>query len=308
MAYPEYPKTPEAERLIKESAERMKRNMKLLESLEAEMLAVLSPKQKDTANYYAVCIYNATRHFVQVSRDLDDIANAIQMPSQVVLWLSELPAWEKGVRAWSDTDDTQQHLQRSTSVPRTLREAYLIQEVFQKYTPIRLVTYDGFIDTRVKKVTRYELILEDGRQLPKHDVILAFPQDRMSYVKKGIKRRSSLADLSLKPIISIRDRPKINVVARIRDNIECVMRNGLVVSGENIWVSKYNIVMRVGGKRGHGGKVVLLYRHALHGFRVLKNLSDPALESGDDFATELDDGNDVDAESQSKLECSDLEK
>ena len=34
--------------------------------------------------------------------------------------------------------------------------------------------------------------------------------------------------------------------------------------------SKYCLVLRVGGQKGRGGKVILVYRHALQQFRVLK--------------------------------------
>ena len=307
----EYPKTPETERLIDESVEEMKRKTKFLASLQEDMFAVLSrgatndferQTQKSIANYYAVCIYNGSRHFVHGSRNVEYIANAIHLPPKTLLWLSRMPAWKASLRFWGYTGDPKLLVNPPKTVPVPLQEVHLIQEVFQKYSKVRFATYTGFIDTIVKHVQKYELLLDDGSKLKKIDVILAFPQDRMSYVKKGIKRRKSVADLELKPIPSIKDRSKVNVAARIGDNIECVMRNGLVVTGENIWISKYNIVMRVGGKKDAGGKVVLLYRHALYGFRVLMKQSDPTPESGDDFDTELNDETAVDAQSERELE------
>lgn len=266
-----------------------------MKALEAEMFAVLSQKkndeldrqqQKSLADFYAHSIYYGSRCFVNTSRAAVDIANAIALPVDIVLWFAELPAWGKAVRFWGYTGDPKPLAYRPTSVPVVLREAYLIQEVFQKYCPIRFVTYDGFKDTRVKKVDRYDFLLDDDSRLAKHDVILAFPQDRMGYVKRGIKRRSRIAEQNLQPIKCRSERPKIEVTARIGDQIECVMRNGLVVVGENIWISKYNIVMRVGGRKGAGGKVVLLYQHALYNFKVLKNRSDPEFLFRDSFDDE----------------------
>ena len=48
------------------------------------------------------------------------------------------------------------------------------------------------------------------------------------------------------------------------------MRNGLIVNGIVIHNSVYNIVLRVGGTKEEGGKVVLLYTHGLHGFKVIE--------------------------------------
>ena len=62
--------------------------------------------------------------------------------------------------------------------------------------------------------------------------------------------------------------------------VECVMRNGLVVTGENVWISKYNIVLRV------GGKIVLVYRHDLHDFLVVKESCKRQDISDDDWDDE----------------------
>ena len=48
------------------------------------------------------------------------------------------------------------------------------------------------------------------------------------------------------------------------------MRDGLVVKGIVIWNSLYTIILRVGGTKEEGGKVVFLYKHGIHEFRVIK--------------------------------------
>ena len=224
-----------------------------------------------TATLLATYIFIGSSHFVHQSRVADDIANAINTTVENVLMLSEKPEWKKAVRYWGwRGDPTPQKTREKGHVPFPLQEVYLLTQAFQKDSDVRLITYDGFIDARVKDVLQYDFVLEDGRMVKKHDVILAFPKDRMPYVKAGIKRRKSVAELGLKKIERPSDKAKIDLTARLGSLVECVMRNGLVVVGENVWISKYNIVLRVGGKKGMGGKVILVYRHALHHFRVLK--------------------------------------
>ena len=219
----------------------------------------------------ATYIFVGSSHFVHQSPVAIDIANAINTTVENVLILSESPEWKKAVRYWGwRGDPTPKKMQEKGRVPFALQEVYLLTCAFQKDSDVRLITYDGFIDARVKDVLQYDLLLDDDRMVKKHDVILAFPTDRMPYVKAGIKRRKSVAELGLKKIERPSDKAKIDLTARLGSLVECVMRNGLVVVGENVWISKYNIVLRVGGKKDMGGKVILVYRHALHHFRVLK--------------------------------------
>ena len=223
------------------------------------------------ASILATHIFFGSSHFVHQSPVAVDIANAINTTVEDVRILSETPEWKKALRYWGwRGDPTPKKMREKGRVPFTLQEVYLLTCAFQKDSDVRLITYDGFIDARVKDVLQYDLLLDDDRMVKKHDVILAFPTDRMPYVKAGIKRRKSVAELGLKKIERPSDKAKIDLTARLGSLVECVMRNGLVVVGENVWISKYNIVLRVGGKKGMGGKVILVYRHALHHFRVLK--------------------------------------
>ena len=246
-------------------------------------------QQRLMSGYYAFIYYTASSHFVFSSRFAVDIARAVQKTPEEVMEMAKTSQWEEAVRFWGfrDTNITPLVEQRDTT-PVPLREVFLLEKAFQKYGDVRFVTYDGFIDTRVKEVARYDIHLADDIGIHKHDVILAFPKDNMADVKRGIKSRKSIADLGLKPIRRHSDRPKIEVAARRGAIVECVMRNGLVVVGENIWINRYNIVVRVGGEKKKGGKVVLLYKHALYGFKMLKNQSEShnASGSGDDFDAE----------------------
>ena len=241
------------------------------------------------ASILATYIYFGSSYFVHESPVAVDLANALHTTVKNVMELSEMPEWKKAVRYWGWRGDlTPRKTREKGRVPFPLQEVYLLTCAFQKDSDVRLVTYDGFIDGRVKEVFKYNLLLDDDRRVKKHDVILAFPKDRMPYVKAGIKRRTSIEGLELKAIARPSEKAKINLIARIGSLIECVMRNGLVVTGETVWISKYNIVLRVGGKKGNRGKIILVYRHALHDFRVVKesckrqNISDDEWDDEED--------------------------
>lgn len=216
-------------------------------------------------------LHIAAAHFVNVSPVAADIAKSVNTTPETILEWANLPEWKEAVRGWGWTGDPQPRKSRRLErIPVPLQEAFLLTNVFQKDSDVRFVTYAGFVDTRVKEVTRFDIILVDGKPLRKIDVIIAFPRDSMPFIREGVKNREALNALPLAYIDRRRDRPKVSVVARIGDLVECVTRNGLVIHGENIWVSRYNIVLRVGGQKGKGGKVILVYRHALLQFRVLK--------------------------------------
>ena len=229
----------------------------------------------------------AAKYFAKVSPVVSDIAETFNVPPGLVMEWAKTKEWEEYVRSYGWKGDVQPLVSKNDlRVPVPLRESFLLKQVFQKYSRVRFVTYDGFIDAKVTEIGKYDLFLDDGRRLKKIDVILAFPEDRMPDIRRGIKRRNSIAEKNLKPIRRRSDRPKINVAAHIGDPIECVMRDGLVVIGENIWISEYNIVMRVGGKKGEGGKVILLYKHALYDFNVLNDPSQSQQITGNDFDAE----------------------
>lgn len=231
-------------------------------------------------------IYTAAAHFVHTSPYLEDIAKAANMSPEFIMKLVETPEWVEAVRFFGFIGDPKPRYEEIETVPVPLREDFLLKKVFQKDGDVRLATYDGFIDARVKAVQRYYIVLAEDLVLNKPDVILAFPKHNMSDVKRGIQHRKSIVELGLKPIDRTINRSNVNAFARKGDLVECVMRNGLVVVGESIWISRYNLVLRVGGQKNKGGKVVLLYKHALHEFKVLKNGSKQPKASANAFNDE----------------------
>ncbi|MCY3743632.1 MAG: hypothetical protein OXH00_21675 [Candidatus Poribacteria bacterium] len=245
--------------------------------------------EKNKRNSYLLAFYLfvGSSHFVHHSPVAVDIAKALNTTVENVRILAETPEWEKAVRYWGWKGSIQlQNKREKGRVPFPLQEVYLLTQAFQKECDVRLVTYAGIIDARVKDVFKYDIVLEDNTKIKKHDLILAFPKDRMPYLKEGIKRRKSIADLDLKAITHPSEKPKLDAVAQLGSLVECIMRNGLVVVGENVWISKYNIVLRVGGRKGHRGKIILIYKHALHEFRVLKQGQKRDSDYSDDWDDE----------------------
>lgn len=161
------------------------------------------------------------------------------------------------------------HYDQDERTPYTLTEKYLLETAFGKEGDVRFVTYARkFTDGTVQSVNTYDIALTDGRVLKKINILLVFAKAKMPSVKTEIKRRESLANQQLSPIVKPRSRPKISIEARKGDTVQCVMRNGLVVTGKLMWVSKYNILLRV-GRNQNQGKVVLVYRHGLYEFNVI---------------------------------------
>ena len=91
----------------------------------------------------------------------------------------------------------------------------------------------------------------------------------MQRLKAHIKRREPIAKQGLKAIVSKKERPKVDVVAIPDDVVEVVLRNGLVMRGIVVWNSRYNTILRVGGTKAEGGKIVLIYNHGVYAFEKI---------------------------------------
>ena len=128
------------------------------------------------------------------------------------------------------------------------------------------MTYDGFRDVNIKKVFDYILLLQDGSTLAKLEVLMAFGKQSMQSLKQHIKKRSSVADQGFKAIKKRKYRPKVDIVAATDEIVDVVLRNGLVMRGIVVWNSRYNTVLRVGGTKEQGGKIVLIYNHGIYAF------------------------------------------
>ncbi len=137
-----------------------------------------------------------------------------------------------------------------------------------------------------EKDGRADLEKPDRMCLDKLKVVLAFPDENLAFIKKGVVRQKRIADEGLRPIEKSSERTKIKTDARLGSIVQCVMRNGLVVVGEKVWDSRYYMVMRVGGKKGKGGKILIAYKHALLDFYVLKESQKRKKRYSDDWDDE----------------------
>ena len=108
----------------------------------------------------------------------------------------------------------------------------------------------------------------------------------MAGVKRGIKRRKEIAALNFRAIVQRGERPHVSVKTKAGDLVECVTRTGLVITGQNVWSSKYNLVLRVGGEKWKGGKIILLYKHGLYDFKVLQSKPPRVVDTKDDWDEE----------------------
>ena len=276
--------------------------------IRAEDLTDMTPEtQKMVDTFTLVVAANALKvsagaaHFAKVSPQVSDIARVVdESPEEILKW-ADTPLWKEVVRSygWSG-DPTPQTERHSETDPIPLRESYLIQKVFQKEksSRVRFDTYDSAIKGRVSFIDRYHFVLKDSSdsgvhqekddrvRLDKLDVVLAFPENNMPFVKKGVARRKGVADMELRPLEKASERPNIKTVAPLGSMVACVMRNGLVVKGEYVWDSRYYMVMRVGGRKGAGGKILIAYKHALLDFHVLKEAEKRKKRFRDDWDDE----------------------
>ena len=163
-------------------------------------------------------------------------------------------------------------------IPYALTEKYLLTQAFiAEGDTVRFVTYDGFKDVQIKKIHPYSYDLDDDSQIDKIQILLAFPKSRMEHLKNHIKRRADIAEYKLQAILKKSERPQIDTTAEVGDTLEIVMRDGLAFTGIVIWNSHYNVVLRVGGRKAEGGKVILLYKHGIHAFSVIKTAETDAI-------------------------------
>ena len=238
-------------------------------------------------------IHTAVNYYYKISQSFEEIAKLVNVPKTTVEDWFKSEDWQAAKHFWRLTGEKPTTRRKAKTpppeVPHTLTEKYLLEEAFQKDGDnVRFVTYKGFIDAKVETVEIYDIKLQGlNEPLAKHNILFAFPKRKMVDLKRGVKRRKQLADKNLAPIVKRSERPRIPVKAKIGDTIECVMRNGLVISGINIWTSKYNIVLRIGGmKKKARGKVALIYRHGLHEFHLMESNPPDPRNANDDWEDE----------------------
>ena len=144
-------------------------------------------------------------------------------------------------------------------VQYTKSECYLLTKAYQRQSKVRLITYTGTRDVKVKRVDTYDLYFTDAPPLKKIEVLMAFPKSAMPVLKEHVKRRSAVASQGMRAIEKIKERPKVDVSASVGDRVNIVLRNGLVVKGVCKLNSKYTVLVGVKGL----SDPVLVYKHEI---------------------------------------------
>ena len=239
----------------------------------AAVQAELTKKQRKIREHRKR-IRRAAHFFVHESKNVSTIAKAFNTTEEAIFAWSKTVIWRKVLYENQYTGAIKRPAWKEKlpeKIPYSLTEKYLLTKAFiADGDTVRFVTYDGFRDVKIKKIHPYSYDLDDDSKIDKIQILLAFPKSRMEHLKKHIKRRFDIANQKLQPLLKRSERPEIDTSAEVGDNIEAIMRDGLVVKGIVIWNSLYTIVLRVGGTKEEGGKVVLLYKHGIHDAHCLK--------------------------------------
>ena len=219
-------------------------------------------------------IRRAAHFFVYESKNVSTIAKAFNTTEKEIFAWSKTELWRTVLHEDRYTGAIRSPLwkeQLPEKIPYALTEKYLLTQAFiAEGDTVRFVTYNGFKDVKIKKIHPYSYDLDDDSQIDKIEILLAFPKSRMEHLKKHIKRRADIAKYKLKAILKRSERPQLDTAAEVGDIIAVILRDGLSFTGIVIWNSRYNIVLRVGGPKTEGGKVILLYKHGLYEFSVIK--------------------------------------
>ena len=129
-----------------------------------------------------------------------------------------------------------------------------------------MISYDGKRYVRIRKVTQYNLLIQDELPISKLEVVMAYASEDQTRIKPDHLLDNQVKALNQKPIKKIRDRRIVNMVVAVGDPVRIVLRTGDVVTGFCKAVSRYNILLDVRGAS------VLIYKHGIH---ELKNYRTP---------------------------------
>lgn len=151
--------------------------------------------------------------------------------------------------------------QKKKKQDKTFTEKHILEETFAK--PICLWTYEGGVLVKEDmKVLRFDLSIDNGKILKKLEVLFAFPREEYDDIKKGIKVNKKVEAEQHKPIEKRKERPA--VVSSEREYIkgtgkavQITLRTGHVLSGHQVYATRYNIILKI------NDKIVLVYKHGI---------------------------------------------
>lgn len=151
--------------------------------------------------------------------------------------------------------------QKQQKKDKTLTEKYILEEGFTK--PVCLWTYDGaLLVEKDMKVLQYDLRIDGGRILKKLEVLFTFSLEEYDDIQKAIRVNEKVEAQQHKLIEKRVDRPAVvsseRVYIRSKDKaVQITMRTGHVLSGQQLYATKYTLILRI------NDKIVLVYKHGI---------------------------------------------
>lgn len=129
-----------------------------------------------------------------------------------------------------------------------------------------LLTYTGKRCVTVREVCQYDLILQDGQEIKKIEVVMAFSTKDKAQIAPDLFIDEQIKALNQHAIEDIRDRRIVRMVVVVNNPVRITLRTGDVITGFVQAFSRFNILLNV------NGAPVLIYKH---GIDELKNLRTP---------------------------------
>lgn len=153
------------------------------------------------------------------------------------------------------------------NISAQLNEKHLLQNQYTK--PIVLLTYEGNVLIEEKiRVLRYDHIIDGGKATSKLNVLFAFPFNEYETIKAGITLNKQVDAQKLQPITKRSDRPKVVTKEEYNNgtgaNVQVTMRSGHVLSGYQLHVTKYNLIVKI------NEKIVLVYKHGILKYQIIE--------------------------------------
>lgn len=140
-------------------------------------------------------------------------------------------------------------------------EQHLLTRTFQTdRSLVRLITYDGIRDERIRKVIQYNLLLADASPLPKLEVLLAFSVENSRHFSPHLQIHEGVKNLGLKSVKHISERRIVDMQVAVGDAVAITFRNGIAIRGICQAFSKYNMVLEI------RGELLLVYKHGVYTF------------------------------------------
>lgn len=147
------------------------------------------------------------------------------------------------------------------STHNSYSEQYLLTRTFQTdRSLVRLITYDGIRDERVRRVIQYNLLLANASPLPKLEVLLAFSVENARHFSPYLQIHEGVKDLGLKAVKKIAERQVVDMQVAVGDAVAITFRNGIAIRGICQAFSKYNMVLDI------RGELLLVYKHGIYTF------------------------------------------